>query len=749
MNKNPYVFFENYLLRAPLFSFSSYKKLTSNKVISNEQFKKIFENPIFKEALFLSSPALSSELNRFLKNELDEPKKIEKLKTSLLKYISRMSSRCTPFGILAGCSIGSFSDETNIQLEDLKNYKRQTKLDMDFLVDLSQDLAKNEKIKEQIHFFPNTSIYKIGNQLRYVEYKYINRRRKHYISEVDCDEYLEGVLLKAKDGVLLNDLVMSLVDDEITIGEARSFIDELINNQILVSDLEPSVSGLEFLDQICDILDSLKGIDDIYSVLKSVQNKLKKLDDNLPNSIDVYLDIYNDLKKIKGEFELKYLFQTDMLLSYKKNTLDNALMNNLSKAFLILNKLSIQSVNPSLNSFKETFAKRYEEKSMPLASVLDVETGIGYKQNNNSGDISPLTENIILPNNKTEKSTRDLKWSKSDSLFQKKIIKAYRDNEYVVNVTSEELKNFNETWENLPDTMSFIVQVLLIDGEEKIVFKGGGGSSGANLLGRFCHLDEKINTHTQEIIDVESQINKDKIMAEIVHLPESRVGNILMRPSFRKHEIPYLAKSMKNQSNQLSIEDLEISVKRKKVLLKSKKVNKEVIPRLTNAHNFSMNSLPIYNFLCDMQTAGKQVGVGLALRHLDNEFDFLPRIEYENIIIKEARWNLTKDNLKDILKNKDNDEELYYSVIKLRKKINLPKYVLLVEDDNKLIINLNNINSVRMFLATVKRKQKFSLIEFLHSDTGIVKKDKKYYTNEFIVSCYNNKKLKEAENYAN
>src|SRR5690606_42056036 len=94
----------------------------------------------------------------------------------------------------------------------------------------------------------------------------------------------------------------------------------------------------------------------------------------------------------------------------------------------------------------------------------------------------------------------------------------------------------------------------------------------------------------------------DKITAEIVHLPEDRTGNILYRYNTCKYEIPYLGLSSKNPENQILIDDLLIYVENDEIKIRSKKLNKEIMPKLSNAHNFaSPQSVPVYQFLCDLQ----------------------------------------------------------------------------------------------------------------------------------------------------
>ena len=257
-NYNPYKSFENFVLRTPLLPLDFYLKLTENDILTDKEIKEAFRSPIIREAIFLASPSLYKEIIKW--TETDEEN--EKLKYALLKYLTRMASRCTPFGLFAGCCIGGFGEKTSIRLKGPFENGRHTRFDMNFLVALSQDLARDAIVKKNLLFYPNTSIYRVGNEYRYIEYKYVNGKRQHQIVEVGHSEYVQLIFEKAKNGARLSELTMELVTDEISLAESTEFIEELVESQFLISDLEPSVSGPEFSKQILANLKKLEGTQD-------------------------------------------------------------------------------------------------------------------------------------------------------------------------------------------------------------------------------------------------------------------------------------------------------------------------------------------------------------------------------------------------------------------------------------------------------------------------------------------------------
>ncbi|OFX98569.1 MAG: hypothetical protein A2W89_13535 [Bacteroidetes bacterium GWE2_42_39] len=546
--------FNPFIFRIPLFCLEQHTKGNISTVLYNPQ---------FLEALCLASPVLYKEVDRFKNGKLKQ-EELLKFQVSVYKYYSRMCSRCTPFGLFAGCGIGEIGEKSKILPTQTGRHKSSTRLDMDFLGALIQNICKGTQFKEQLEYFPNTSLYQSGKNLRYTEYSYSKTRRKYVITEAESTSYLVEVLDKATCGASVTELTGLLVDEEITLDEAKEYIEELVDSQLLISELEPSVTGEDMLQQLLKKLRRIEGTNGIHTRLECVAENLKDID-QLPvgRPVKIYEEIKKKIEEFDTKFDEKFLFQSDLFIESEHASLGTQIISAAQKGIFALNRLSAKYENPLLKKFREDFYKKYEDEEIPLLQALDVETGVGFGNiDGQRGDINPLLEGIQFPGG--HPVGQDIKIDMVQAILMKKY------DEYLCNpdqkeivINDDDLKNLKENWDDLPDTVSAMIEVIHTeecpDGP-LVSMSQAGGSSAANLLGRFCYLDGKINSFVEQIVKKEQELNPDKILAEIVHLPESRLGNILMRPAFREYEIPYLANTSVDKEKIIPVTDLMVSV---------------------------------------------------------------------------------------------------------------------------------------------------------------------------------------------
>ncbi|WP_062056894.1 lantibiotic dehydratase family protein [Aquimarina longa] len=715
MNPKPHSLLEKYIVRTPILSN---EVLTD---ISSEKIKEICNTPLVSEAIFLTSPELHAEMQKYLTDkDYDNPK----LELSLLKYISRMSHRCTPFGLFASISVGQINDKaTTIELNDVDQYKRTTRLDMNYLCSLVQELENVTEIRNNLLYSPNNSLYKIGHKYRYVEYKYKNSIRHHYMVAIDASLYIEKVLKLAKKGAKIKDLIEAIITPEISFADAESFINDLIDNQILLSSISPTVSGDDYLDHIYQNT-GVPWLKDIKKLVNQLDQKVFHED------LGSYQTIIELLNQLEIPFNKKFLFQTDLIATTKSNELDKAISKDIQKGVIVLNKLANRIRNPKLESFKKAFLDRYEDEEVPLSVALDVEAGIGYDQNHKGAfDVCPLIDDLILSNTNHSSDQPYYKFNlgKTDSLIYEKFMEAKASSTFEIEFNDNDLKDLKESWNDLPTT--FPIMCTIFEGNETPIISlfDTGGPSASYLLGRFSHTCTDVKEIINEIVKKEQK--EDRILAEIVHLPESRTGNILYRNPIRKHEIAYLAKSNLPEEQQIHISDLWISVQNETILLRSEKLNQYIEPRMANAHSYEDTPLPIYQFLGDMQTQNVCNTLNFTWGPNLADQTFFPRVRYNTIILSAAQWHFKEKELKQ-LQNQD-------SIIKWQKRNNIPSVFLLTDHDNELVINLENEISCKMFLSEIKNKKSIVLKENLYNEfDSSVKKGNHSYNNEFIFSLY-------------
>lgn len=669
-----------------------------------------------REALFLASPDLDEALGHWFTDP--EGEKGARAEKALVRYVARMAGRSTPFGLFAGCSLGRIAEATRLATAPRASYVRHTRLDMDYLCTLTATLAKDEALAADLTWKPNSSLYWAGGRLRYAESRMVAKSRAYHLVAVEETDYLLATLDRARAGARQDALARALVDGDITFEEALAYVQELCASQLLVPVLEAPVTGPEPIHALIPELASHPATEPLAGVLVRVRDDLDALDRRpLGVEQEAYRSLARDLEALPAKVELNRLFQVDMVKPAPEARLGGAVLEEIRAAVALLHAMAPRAGKDALSGFREAFEARYETREMPLSEVLDEEGGIGFQASNRpESEASPLLEGLAFPGRAGENTVA---WGGREALLLEKLVAL--GGAPVLTLEPADLEKLKARGAApLPDSLAVMAKVAaasaeaLEAGDFKVSVSGVSGPSGANLLGRFCHGDEALTAEVRALLAAEEACRPDAVFAEVVHLPEGRIGNVILRPLLRGYEIPFLGRSGACADRQIPVDDLRVSVRQGRVVLRSARLDREVLPRLTNAHNYSARSLGVYRFLCMLQHQGVTGGLGWSWGPLDS-LPFLPRVETGRLVLSKARWRVAKAELKPFLEGKGAKQALdaarWTSFQAWRAERRLPRWVLLADGDNKLPLDLDSVLSVETFLDTVKQRPGFTLEE--------------------------------------
>ncbi|MFN3851130.1 MAG: lantibiotic dehydratase [Spirosomataceae bacterium] len=718
-------FFDFYLLRRHLLPIDGLFCLndTCPNVIEAEVFlRKVFSQKLLEEAVFIASPNLYQRFKSWLNGEVITEK--SKLIQTLFKYYLRACSRCTPYGMFAGCAVGQFADETTIDFEEneLNKYNR---IDNNYLVEIVNTLLRNQSIRRQIKFYPNNTIYQINDKFHYLFYLIQDGKRSYSICSFENSEFVKIILRNAQKGILIDELINFITNEEISYEDAEQFINQLIDEQILISEIEPTITGNDFLSNLIQKLSKIRINDDVLDSLKEMRVLLNESE----NSIQNFQQIQSILNRLTGN-SYQDILQTDLFFNTSTNTISNTIIKDLTKkmeALLVINHGNYLS---NLEDFKKRFIERYETREIPLTLALDNEIGIGYglfasDKPKSSAMLEDIKHNIEQPQNIV------LNYWKQFTL--NKYTEALRKQDFEITLTDKDLEllaqKHTEYNTKLPSN-GYVFGAFYAEKDYSYTFelKSMAGPSALSLMGRFGNGNQNLHEKLKQCAEYESQQNEDVIYAEIVHLPDARIGNISSRPSYRDYEILYQTPSNLPTSNQILIEDLMVSASNEgEIILRSKRLNKRVIPRLSCAHNFE-NGLSIYNFLADLQTAHECLNVHWHWNIITKQ-TFLPRVRYQNIILSPAIWNLKIDDF-DFKKSEVNITRLK----EIQSQFKIPRYVTISEGDNELWMDFENEICLKILMELWQKNAQIKLKEtFINPENSFLKTAKGNFLNEVIV----------------
>jgi thiopeptide-type bacteriocin biosynthesis protein len=670
--------------------------------------------PELRDAIFVASPSLDEALEIWQREP--DSKQGRKLESAVVSYFSRAAARATPFGLFAGCTIGTINGRTRLHLQARERYQRHSRLDTDYLWALAEAVEHDPELRKLFAYEPNSSLYEAAGRVRLAQARLTATGRSYHLVAVDKSPYLTAVLEQARGGTTLEAAAEVVVGDEISRTEAEEYVAELVENQLLVSDARPLVTGDEPVHGLVATLIRYAPTAQIAERLDEARAALEEIDAaGLGASPHRYRAIGSVLADLPAQPDLSRLVQVDLLKPAEEATLGGRVVSEITRGVRILHQLASPDGHDGLSRFRDAFSKRYQTREIPLVEALDEETGIGFERSNSPlAEASPLLAG--LPFRAGDEGAEP--WTVRDALLLGKLAKALAEGAGEIALEESDLEGLaSQEHRPLPD--AFYVAATVAAESDRAIAQGAfrvflhhvDGPPGALLYGRFCHADATLHKFVRTLLQAEEARRPDRLFAEIVHLPDGRTGNIMCRPVLRDYEIPYLGRSGAPADRQIPVTDLLISVREDRIVLRSRRLEREVVPRLTTAHNQDWRNLGVYRLLCALQRQDVAVGpLGLAwdwgpLQHAP----FLPRVVSGRLVLSRARWNVTEAELRALDQTRTGDE--FAAVQAWRAERRLPRYVALADLDKELVIDLDNVLSVAALVHHLRGRRGARLVE--------------------------------------
>jgi thiopeptide-type bacteriocin biosynthesis protein len=682
------------ILRSPLYSFCDYNPKNLQSYLTD---------PYFIGAIYLASPQLH-KIAEDANYDIEQLNKSQQL--SLLKYANRMHYRPTPFGSFSSFSVTQWGTGNSIRLTDLGDLKLHADWDHEVILKLSS-AHTNEKWEEELLHL-NHTLYEIKDEYRYVRTHFNFEARTVNFSLEACyaDPLIKEVLSLVSPAKTGRQLLTTLCQQlNFKINEAYDYVLFLLESQLLLSGSYPNVLGVNAISPGKPVLDKFPDLEKI----KAAQHTLDHIFESRNLTASQHTFYVNAQRPLSG-------------------TLNPAIQNHLSSVLEVLSRIQPVQLPQPLKLFIEAFKARYDLEEIQLLKALDPETGIDYANLATKSTTNELLANLDFP--LTEPARDNINWLTIHKLLLNKWNNGSADvPEIILDLHEPEILDQNKTTVNLPPSIAVMFRVL----GNQILLESAGGVTGCSLIGRFANVDQEVKSIAREITSIEQAANPNVVFAEIGQLSGMHVDNINKRPHLYDYEIPVNTISSLPVENQIHLNDLYLSIRQNRLVIRSKKLGKEIIPRLTSAYNYIHSDLALFRFLCDMQHQGIQSNLGFNIDSFFPGLSSYPRVKLGNVIISPAKWFLTETEIQKIGRSIDHFNEI-------RQQKHWPQYIALTQNDQQLVFNLSNDTDISLFQSCIYKLNNVQIQEyFLCDNQTVTNTEGKPVINQFI-AFFTNKK---------
>jgi thiopeptide-type bacteriocin biosynthesis protein len=635
------------------------------------------DDPRVRVAIDVASADLAAALARTPPDD----RKAVRVRGKMLRYLIRMSTRPTPYGLFAGVGLVEWGARTGLALGP-EQPRTRTRPDMEWLTGLVTTLEKDPGIRPGLKLTANSAVMLRGGRAFLLD-------REGQTTSMRCTGAVRRALDLARVPVTRVALATELLRTPgATPEKVDRLLDELIGQGMLLSDLRPPLTGC---DPSGHVREGLAGIPAARATADGLVELAEQLAawDELPlqERAGTWQGLLDRVRAIHPAATSANLLQVDTALPLAGVAVQAEVGTEAARAAELLLRLNpYTGGSPSLDAYRQAFEARYgHDREVPLLELLDADFGLGPLAGN--GGDHPAHQS----------------WARRGRLLSELALDAHRHGRLVVELDERLLERL-QTW--LPEPAaaprSLDISVFVaapspaaMDAGDFQVIVGpnlGAITAGRNL-GRFADLlGPPASAALAEVAAAEAALAPDQVLAEVVYTPHrARSANVAIRPAVRSHEIVVATRPGVADEHAIPVNELVVSIRAGRLAVRWPAGGIQVAGVQGHMLN-SLHAHPAVRFLLEVAGDGR-----CQLAPFDwgaaAVFPFLPRVQCGRVVLALARWQI--DPAAGDLPAERADR-FADALAAWRTRWSAPRHLYLAAFDNRLLLDLEDPDHVEL-----------------------------------------------------
>jgi thiopeptide-type bacteriocin biosynthesis protein len=659
------------MVRAPLLPVEHYVGLGSQSDIGSS----LPPDPRVRTALVVGGGHLAEALDRADRDPT--------LAGKLLRYLIRMSTRPTPYGLFAGVALARWGGETDLAFASA-GPRTRTRPDMAWLLGLVLQLERRREVRTKLRYRANTRAFIHAGRI------FLPERAPGVDAGAGSPVSLRATtvarhaLALARTPIAHDRLVSELAGRPgATIAKVEKLIDELWEQTLLLTDLRPPLTepspAAYVAGHLCDIAAAADTRDRLEQVMASMAAW-----DELPpaDAAPAYRRLAEHSAVDNASAEP---IQVDMAWRLDGARINRAVAREAARAAELLLRLTpLPGGFPYLDGYRRSFETRYgSDREVPLIEMLDANFGLGPPAPHIHGGPPAIDPR---------------KAAARQQCLHELAITALREGRLVVELDDATMARL-ETWSPSPltaprslDLSLFVIATSAADLDagrfQVVVGPNLGASMAGRNFGRFADvLGDEAAAMLHEVEQAEAAWHAPAIRAELVYLPQRlRSANVTVRPHPRGFEIAMGTSPGVPADRVIPADELMVGLRNGRFHVRWPAGNADVV----GCANHMLNTMQAPDVCRFLEDANRQ---GLAQL---SSFDWgpaaglpvLPRVQSGRVVLSPAQWRI--DGQTGQALRPESSAAFAAALAEWRRRWQVPRYIYLSIADNRLLLDLDN-----------------------------------------------------------